>query len=80
VCAPREPAARQDVEDLLLGAVVVCRRRALAGLEADPAQPDVDRPGCAAEILPERVDVAALDFVTLERRFVRVRDVLHGPG
>ena len=72
------PLPDEHVEDLLLGAVVVRGRRALAGLDADPAEPDVDRPGRAAEVLPERIDVAALDLVAAGRRVVRVREVLHG--
>ena len=74
---PREAAAREHVEDLLLGAVVVCRRRPPARLDADPAQSDGDRAGSAAEILPERIDVAALDRVTRGRHVIGVRKVLH---
>ena len=75
--APRQAAAGQDVEDLLLGTVIVRRGGPGAGLEAQAVEPDRDRAGGVPEVLPERVDVAVRGGVALRGRVVPVCEVLH---
>ena len=78
---PGEAGAAEDVDDLLLGALDVRRRRPLAGVDLEPLQPDGDRPGRASEVAPDRAQVselaaAALDVVPVRDELSRGRHVL----
>ena len=70
---PREPRAAEHVEDLLVVAVRVERRRAAAGVDADAVDADADGAGGLAEVAPAGVDRALLVVVLLD--LVPVRDV-----
>ena len=69
---PGEPAAAEHVEELLLDAVVVRRRRPAARRDLDPADADADAAGGLAEERPGALQVADAELAA--RRLVEVRD------
>ena len=78
---PGEAGAAEDVDDLLLGALDVRRRRPLAGVDLEPLQPDGDRPGRASEVAPDRAQVSelvapAVDIVPVDDELSRGRHAL----
>jgi hypothetical protein len=73
---PGEAAAAEDVEEFLLDAVVVRRRRPASGRKPDPAGADADRTCGVADERPGSLKMADAEFVALY--LVDVGDP-HGP-
>ena len=63
---PGESAAAEDVERLLLDAVVVCRGRPASGRNPDPAGADADRSGGVTEERPGCPKMADAELVALD--------------
>src|SRR6185437_17107652 len=69
---PREAAAAQHVEDLLVEPVLVGRRGPPAGGELEPAHSDLDATGGFAGVRPTAAEVTELDLAPAA--FVQSRD------
>jgi hypothetical protein len=69
---PGEPAAAEDVEDLLRPPVLVRRRRPRPLAHLDPPEAHSEAAGVFAQVRPDRMQVA--DLVLAPPRLVEVRE------